>query len=448
MVDVATCQRSDNRVPHQHHHPQAAGPSGHTGSNLYIAGYVSVCITASFACAWYLNSAASRREAAWVVPAALLWGAFAAAPAFVRDALPRPRLLWVGLAAVAVRLPLVDTPPVLSDDLFRYLWEGLVVHSGMDPYVTPPADLIGLDDSLRAQVNHPHLTTAYPPMAMLWFVGLHIAGGTAAVAQTATALVDAVLAMTIAAAVGQRGGPAWAGWLYAVHPLPVLASAAGAHIDVIAIALVAPALLLRPAGRSPLALLGASVKLLPALWAATWLGGVPARRAVLSCAAASGVAILLPIALGVPYPTDVPAGIQAYAGSWSFNGLVHPLVRPVLGEASRASLLVIGGLAVIGTTARRWHDPAAPWLVIATVFLMLSPTVHPWYVLWALVPSIVLGRRAWVVGATSMLAAYGVLATLQPDGSWIEPSWLPLCTWAPALMALWLERPRRAAGPQ
>jgi hypothetical protein len=78
--------------------------------------------------------------------------------------------------ALLVRLPLVGTPPLLSDDLYRYLWEGTVLGAGGDPFATAPAAWPGLDDVLRAHVNHPDVPSVYPPLALVWFRALALAG--------------------------------------------------------------------------------------------------------------------------------------------------------------------------------------------------------------------------------------------------------------------------------
>jgi hypothetical protein len=88
------------------------------------------------------------------------------------DALgPRGALGWgLGLAATA-GLALAIAPPVLSDDVFRYLWDARVLRAGIDPYRHPPdaPALAPLRDALWSRVNHPEIPTIYPPLAQLTF---------------------------------------------------------------------------------------------------------------------------------------------------------------------------------------------------------------------------------------------------------------------------------------
>ena len=87
--------------------------------------------------------------------------------------LPRYRSLpAAGLLVLAValagRAALLPVPPTLSDDVYRYVWEGRVIRHGGNPYRTSPAsaELAPLRDTvIWPRVNHPELATIYPPLA-------------------------------------------------------------------------------------------------------------------------------------------------------------------------------------------------------------------------------------------------------------------------------------------
>src|SRR5262245_13598592 len=61
----------------------------------------------------------------------------------LRDESPAPShaLLLIFLFAVAFRAMLVFTPPRLSDDMYRYVWDGRVQAAGISPYTYPPSAL-------------------------------------------------------------------------------------------------------------------------------------------------------------------------------------------------------------------------------------------------------------------------------------------------------------------
>jgi len=389
-----------------------------------------VAVGASVSCAALLHSASTRADAAWVLPIVVAWGI---APIVATRAAPEPSIGWLILVALAVRLPLVGTPPLLSDDLFRYLFEGAALNAGHNPFLESPAQLVGIDDALRVQVNHPEVTTVYPPLALLWFRFVALLGGPTGV-QLCTALVD--VAVPVALVIATR--KSWTGWVYALHPLPALEAASGAHIDVPAVALAIIGVAAWRRGHLGAGFVavagGALVKLLPAVIGPVLLRRLGWRSGSAWVAVAAGVAVLLawPVLDAGPH---LLTGIGNYAGSWSFNGLLHPWLAPMLGDGARP-VLVAAGLGV-ALWALRHPDPGRAWATVGAGFVLLSPTVHPWYVLWAMVPALACGRAGWAIAAIPLMMSYSVLWTLDPvTGAWAEAPWLWWVTWPAAIAAL------------
>ena len=83
----------------------------------------------------------------------------------------RAALLIVLLAAVAFRVTLLPLPPSLSNDLYRYVWEGNIQLSGHNPYLSLPAD--PALETLRTDHYHrfpgKEVPTAYGPTTQLLF---------------------------------------------------------------------------------------------------------------------------------------------------------------------------------------------------------------------------------------------------------------------------------------
>jgi hypothetical protein len=59
----------------------------------------------------------------------------------------------------------------LSDDIYRYLWEGHLQHQGVNPYLFSPdsPDLINHRTNWWDRVNHPDIQSPYPPFAQIIF---------------------------------------------------------------------------------------------------------------------------------------------------------------------------------------------------------------------------------------------------------------------------------------
>ena len=107
----------------------------------------------------------------------LAWGLLGAVGVALALRLPSrsclPVLLVIGLlvpvAALSRKAP-------LSDDLYRYAWDGIVQVHGTDPYRYPPdaEQLRALrvpwlfPPQHRTQLNRPAVRTIYPPVAEGW----------------------------------------------------------------------------------------------------------------------------------------------------------------------------------------------------------------------------------------------------------------------------------------
>src|SRR6266496_3286021 len=79
-------------------------------------------------------------------------------------------LLVLGLTLAALfRLSIIFSPPDLSDDIYRYIWDGRVQSAGINPYRYIPADhsLFDLrDEKIYPNINRrDYAHTIYPPVA-------------------------------------------------------------------------------------------------------------------------------------------------------------------------------------------------------------------------------------------------------------------------------------------
>ena len=163
------------------------------------------------------------------------------------------RIIWIILGCAAIlRVMVVVFPPFLSNDLYRYIWDGWVQAAGINPYRYIPVDphLAFLRDTVvfpninRADYAH----TIYPPAAeMIFFAVTRIA---------ALLAIPPVLAMKLAMVTFEgigiwgmirlldlAGLPHARVLIYAWNPLPVWEFAGSGHVDAIGICFIALAML-------------------------------------------------------------------------------------------------------------------------------------------------------------------------------------------------------------
>ena len=78
------------------------------------------------------------------------------------------------------RVSLLWSDPGLSDDHYRYVWDGRVQLAGINPFLYAPDDeaLRHLRDDGYEGINHKEIPTVYPPLTQLTPVGCSYTSGT------------------------------------------------------------------------------------------------------------------------------------------------------------------------------------------------------------------------------------------------------------------------------
>jgi len=398
------------------------------------------------------------------VAAGLAWAT--GAVVVPRLAASRAQLAVIAVVALALRVPAWLTPPVHSDDVYRYLWDGRVQRSGINPYRFAPdaAELTPLRDDNWARINNRQLPTIYPPLAQVAFA----AAPSLAAWKAMVALADAAVALLLYLGLADRRRLVL--WLWS--PLVVIELGVNAHLDALGIALLVAALLTWQWGRRTLAgglvAAAAAVKLMPI----TALLGMRSRRALLA-----GVAVAIVVAL--PYATAGPrlaGSLGEYSRRWRGNDGAFALLhvgaerlvahtrlagRYDLGDSPRLARWITGRdrdqifpdeaanliarvaagaifLIVVGWAV--WRRASAGRVTEAAIgaFVLLTPALHPWYVIWLL--PLIAGGGSWAWGVLAVLAPLGYrpLDGWLTHGVWRDPVWTRVLEHGLTLVALGL----------
>jgi hypothetical protein len=393
----------------------------------------------------------ARELAAFQVLYAIAFGFFALA---LTRALhrPIPHAGWIVFAvAVAARLAVLPVHPSLSDDVYRYVWEGKVAAHGGNPYRVSPADpsLAALRDRvIHPRINHPELATIYPPLAIAGFALVAALSPTVLAMKLWVVVHDLALVALLIRWAGRRGQGAQAALAYAWNPLAVVEHAGSAHHDPTAIVWLIAALMWverRPVLSALALAAGVLVKLAPLVALPFLLARWPWR---------ARLAALIPIAAGLGwfgYQTrGADSGLGVYVRTWSNNQLGFAALAAAVRDpiAARAiALALVAGLAMV-LLVRRREASAATRTTLRAGFL-LSPVAHPWYLAWVLAFEPLAPSAPWLLLSLTAMLSYGVLATPQEGGRFHLPLlWRCVEYGLPLLVAIGLRarswRPRRA----
>jgi len=370
------------------------------------------------------------------------------------------------------RMTLWFTVPTLSDDVYRYLWDGYLTNQGVSPYALPidSPQLDYLDIPMRAQANNRWMASPYLPAAQFVFAGLtRLFPLTPLTLQIAMVIFDLGNGLLLLKLLRLAGLPDRRLLLYFWNPLVVMSVGHGAHVDawmtLLTLLAIWLALARHSARLAPVTLaLATLTKILPILllpvlfWRWRWhplmIFGL-AIGTILTAAAG-------PAGWGLSGPLDgtgLFGAIRIYAEQWKFNsGLFHWLgasLLPGWGIANPTQIArqivglgLLGMLVVIGWHSRSRQSPRALLRLMAgplLAYLLLTPTLHPWYALLPLVfvpflapaeqgsPRRWLAVLPWLYLSAALPLSY--LTYLNPL-DFRELAWVRWVEWLPTLILL------------
>ncbi len=373
-----------------------------------------------------------------------------------RGATRLPSLAAVLTVAILLRVALLAAPP--NDDIYRYLWEGRVRLAGLNPYVHAPndPDLRVLRDAAWSKINHPDHAAIYPPLAQLTFVALAWISPHVPAFRIAMFAADILTMLVLLRWLRRRGDDPRRVVLYALAPLVLWSFAREAHYD--ALMLLALAVLLERCDRPPFSradaaigglALGAAIGLkwvaavLAPWWIVRTLTGLtrqPHRPGwwAVRCTFLAALPTAVVLLAALPY---LDAGWAAIFGplrhfAREFHTLDWPRQQLTRVASERQALwLTIAAIVTTCGLVAYWRAsaPTAVAWSFAPV-LLLTPTLHPWYVTWPLVA--MPARVIWplVALAVSVVAAEQARYEQLSTGCWQMPAWVGPVVWGPPLV--------------
>lgn len=334
--------------------------------------------------------------------------------------------------ALCFRLILWPAPPSLSDDIYRYVWEGRAVASGHNPFALAPdaPELEHLrDGAIHPLVSRPHLTAIYPPLAQLIFAAISAVDYSVMAVKGAFILFDLATVGLLLFILNTLGRSPLLAAVYALNPLVIVEFAGSGHLDsagiffmMLAIVLLTQRRRLWAAGALALAFL---VKLLPVL-----LLPVLGRDKKLSSAA-----VFTAVAVVVTLPfLDAGRGLYAtltvYADNWLFNGSLYNLIFLLIPDnqdarrvAAALFCLCAGGwwYRLRAKNGRSSPDTVfRQCLFLLGLALAFTPVLHPWYVCWVVPILAIVPCRAWLLFSGLVFSAYWVFGDFETSGLWRE----------------------------
>ena len=344
----------------------------------------------------------------------------------------RSQQLYTLLAiGILVRLCLIFCFPNLSDDIYRFFWDGKLILAGYNPYGILPTEALNynidaLSKDIFVQLNSPNYYTIYPPINQLYFAlgafadDIH---GFSIIMKALVLLTELmglffIIKLLDIAALSRKYS-----LLYFINPLVIIEGIGNLHFEVAMIAFLAGALYFLFTKRFVLGSLffglSIGIKLLPLLLLPYFLFQLKGKERVLffSLLAIFCLVIFMPMGSGIAFGTFLES-VDLYFRKFEFNASIYYILRWFGYQFSGYNLIkYIGpilGLIVVFLNINKARKEAnyslASFMKYAifgwTVYLLLSTTVHPWYVISLLFFTVFLNVRYTVLWSYLIFMTY------------------------------------------
>jgi hypothetical protein len=334
--------------------------------------------------------------------------------------------------ALLFRIILWLSPPTLSDDIYRYLWEGRLVSMDINPFeYAPDAPQLEYlrDQEIFPQINHKNFVSIYPPLTQFIF-SLSLQLHPSIKMMNLTFLIfDVLIMVVLILTLRSLKIDLTRIIIYAWNPLIIMEFAGSGHLDSVAIFFLMLSFYLFTKGKSVSSILSLALSFLGKLLALVFLPFILQKKKGLST-------LLFVIVICVAYLPFLNAGTKLfqsliiYSNEWVFNGSLYPLFIWILPSPAAArgmsAILLVLTTGVLFFWYRKRHldeDKKSIYVIGFTVLgllLLVTPVLHPWYVCWMVPFLVICPNRAWIFLTGSVFLSYWVLEGYVRSGVWEE----------------------------
>ena len=298
--------------------------------------------------------------------------------------------------------------PNLSEDVYRFIWDGKLWWEGIDTYAFLPSEIIKeniLSPDLFAQLNSPNYYSIYPPLNQLIFtLGAFFDNTTLGIIaiRLFIILVEIGTLFLLPKVLQQYGKDPKSLLFYAFNPLVILELSGNLHFEAFVIFFLLWSIYefeKRRTNKSAIAMgLAISFKLVPLILLASFFRKLNLKQYIkfifLAClvAAISFLPFLFSDAL-----KGISTSTSLYFMNFEFNASLYYLIREI-GFAVKGyniiatagpllGILAFSGMVIFNILASSKMKLPERMLWTYMIYFLFATTVHPWYVL----PILVLG---------------------------------------------------------
>lgn len=303
--------------------------------------------------------------------------------------------------AFIFRLVFLVSLPALSDDYFRFIWDGQLSASGINPFLFTPGEIIDFNPELYGRLNSQNYYSVYPPVmqGVFYITGLFTSSNTIApvvLMRCAIILAEAGTIYFLLKILGISGKNKSRVLLYALNPLIIIELTGNLHFEGIMLFFLIAAFYLLMKKLMILSAiffsLAVCTKLIPLILLPLLLRHLNIKRFVTYILKMVIISVLLflPFASSQLF-THIFESVELYFQHFEFNASIYYLIRAVGYWVKGYNIIAFSGkmlpivfvvfMAVYTSRYRpvKWQGFFNATLFFFFIYYLLALVVHPWY---------------------------------------------------------------------
>lgn len=350
---------------------------------------------------------------------------------------------YLGMAVI-VRLLFLFSIPVLSDDYFRFIWDGHLLANGLNPFDFIPAE-VKIDfpnkEILLSGMNSPNYYSVYPPVAqMLFLMSVYFSPnslmGSVIVLRIAIILAEMGTLLILPRLLRQLKIPEEKSLIYALNPLVIVELSGNLHIEALLIFFMVLAFYFLFLHKKLLLGLAwgfaAAVKLVPLLLLPILLRKWEIRKALLTYV----VVALVFLCLWIPFYnfslfTHYMDSLNLYFQSFEFNAGLYYFIRWISSfivdynpiQTVGPLLSIIAFLLMLWVLLRKkreeWTSFFNALLFSLSIYYFMAIIVHPWYLCFLVFLSVFSNYRYALLWSALIVLSYFAYSQIDFQESFV-----------------------------
>ena len=361
--------------------------------------------------------------------------------------IPSQHIYFLIALAFLLRFSFLNTAPIGSDDIYRYMWDGKIQASGINPYQYPPNDenLNSFHTTLLPKaLNFQEMKTIYFPLSeWLFYIGYKLSGESVWGYKLLLFIFELFTLAGIFLLLNKLKIDPKYSLLYALCPLPIFQFAVDAHLDGFGLPLLLFSLFFYMGNKKNLSavLLGLSLSIKP-----IGLILIPIfflnEKNITDRVKIVVIPLIAFFAQFIFYifTTNPFEALFIFTKNWYFNGFVFNFLNAVFSN-NQTSRLICGILLVLSLIPIYFSKRELIEKIYLVVLLLMifSPVVHPWYITWVAVLLPFAQKRSGIyfVAASSLTAI--TILNYQLNEVWKDYWFVLIIEYAPFLFLFFLE---------